>query len=295
MDNTPRYGNGWVDMSSQMIIQYNNLAFMCGKLGLKEKEQQFRAEAKLIADRINKYCWNEEDGLYYDVDSHGNQVKFKTVACFWPMLAGTASEDQCRRLVVNLTDTSTFWRKIVFPSLAADEKDYNPMGGYWLGGVWAPTNYAIIEGLEAYGYHELARKASYNYIDGIYRVYDSTGTFWENYMPDYYIPPQRSKPDFVGWTGIGPIALLIENVLGFNVNAVDRTLIWRITRMDEHGIENLRMGENIVSAVCGTRTKNDPLELAVSTKEDLKLILIYNGKEVELDLEAGKHSLRIKN
>lgn len=293
MDNTPRYGNGWVDMSCQMVIQYNNLALMSRMLGMEEKEHKFEKAAEAVGDRINAYCWNEEDGLYYDVDSLGSQVKFKTAACFWPLLAGIASEEQCQRLVQNLTDSNTFWRKIVFPTLAADEPEFNPLGGYWLGGVWAPTNYVIIKGLEKYGYSELARKASLNYIDAIYRVYSCTGTFWENYMPDYYAPGQRSKPDFVGWTGIGPIALLIENVLGFNLNAVDQTLTWHITRTDRHGIENLRMGENTISAICNARTINDPLDIFISTKKDLKLVIVHRDKEIELDLEAGEHRLKI--
>lgn len=294
MDNTPRNGNGWVDMSCQMVIQYNNLALMSRELGLEEKEHQFNEAARLIGDRINKYCWNEEDGLYYDVDSLGNQVKYKTVACFWPMLAGIASESQAARLVQHLTDSNTFWRKIVFPTLAADEPDYNSLGGYWLGGVWAPTNYMIIKGLETCGYQELARRASLNYIEGIYKVFKCTDTFWENYMPDYYAPGQRSKPDFVGWTGIGPIALLIENVLGFSVNAIDQTLTWCITRTDKHGIENLRLGDNTVSAICNARTKDDPLEIIITAKEKLKLVVIHDEKENEFDLDAGDHDLKIE-
>jgi len=165
MDNTPRGGNGWVDMSCQMVIQYNNLASMCNILGKHEKEQYFKEEAKKIADRINTYCWDEEDGLYYDVDSAGNHVKWKTSGCFWPMLAGIASKKQCDKLVEHLKDPSEFWRKNVFPTLAADQEKYNPRGGYWLGGVWAPTNYMIIKGLEENGYEDFAREASERYVD----------------------------------------------------------------------------------------------------------------------------------
>ena len=294
MDNTPRGGDGWVDMSCQMVIQYNNLAFMSNIIGLKEKEQEFQNAANAVGNRINKYCWNEEDGLYYDVDHTGNQVKFKTSGCFWPMLAGIASREQAMRLVENLEDSVSFWRKIVFPTLAADEPEYNPLGGYWRGAVWAPTNYMIIKGLEKYGYEELAARASLNYIEAIYRVYESSGTFWENYMPDYYAPGQPSKPDFVGWTGIGPIALLIENILGFRVNAADQSLIWHVTRNDRHGIKNLRVGTTVVSAVCHRREReNDPPELFVEVSKKLKLSVIYLGKEHVYELEPGEYNITI--
>ena len=114
-------------------------------------------------------------------------------------------------------------------------------------------------------------------------------------MPDYYKPGQPSKPDFVGWSGIGPIALLIENVLGFRVNAVNQTLTWYITRTDKHGIKNLRVANNTVSAICNpSGNKKKSLELKITTNENLKLIIIRNNREEEFELNAGEHMLTIR-
>jgi len=77
MDNTPRSGSGWVDMSAQMVMMYHDMATMCNELSLTEKENLFRTRANEISERINKFMWNEEDGLYYDVDDEGNQIKWK--------------------------------------------------------------------------------------------------------------------------------------------------------------------------------------------------------------------------
>ena len=295
MDNTPRGGNGWVDMSSQMVIQYNNLAEMCHVLDLHDKGVYFETEARKIADRINRYCWNDEDGLYYDVDTTGNHVKWKTAGCFWPMLAGIASKEQQERLVSHLQDTSTFWRKNVFPTLAADQSLYKENGGYWLGGVWAPTNYAIIKGLESNGYEELAREASIRYVREMYCVYEKTGTVWENYAPDLCSPGDPAKPDFVGWSGIGPISLLIENILGFRVNGVEKSLTWHLTRTDKHGINNLNVGKTIVSAICEEReSHNSPASISVMTDATLKLIVFYHDVERVYELAAGKHTIVIQ-
>lgn len=295
MDNTPRGGDGWVDMSCQMVIQYNNLALMSKILGKKSKEIFFKNEAKKIADRINTFCWDEEDGLYYDVDSAGNQVKWKTAGCFWPMLAGIASKEQCDRLVSHLVDTTSFWRRNVFPALAADQSLYEPKGGYWLGSVWAPTNYAIIKGLEYNGYEELATEATYRYLTEMYCVFESTQTVWENYSPDYCLPGSVAKADFVGWSGIGPIALLIENILGFRVNEADQSLTWYITRTDRHGIENLKVGDTTVNAVCEKRTNDDdPLSLSISTDQALQLLIHYNNQIKQFDLVPGEHELKIE-
>ena len=99
MDNTPRSGSGWVDMSSQMVMMYDDMSKMCSYLNLKDKEELYHEKAKEISLRINQFMWNEEDGLYYDVDDEGNQIKWKTAACFWPMLAGVADQHKAEKLL----------------------------------------------------------------------------------------------------------------------------------------------------------------------------------------------------
>ena len=258
MDNTPRGGSGWVDMSAQMVMMYNDMSEMCNqilldenleldlKLELSNKSKLFKDKANQISVLINKFMWNEEDGLYYDVDDEGNQVKCKTVGCFWPMLAGVSDLHQSEKLLNNLKDPHTFWRKIPFPSLAADQKNYKADGEYWLGSVWAPTNVMIIKGLDkfgvgndlAYKFNEFATLATEEYLNGIYEVYKKTGTIWENYSPEALARGSWSRPDFVGWTGCGPIELLIENIIGLRPDGVNNLLTWHLTRIDKHGIEN---------------------------------------------------------
>jgi glycogen debranching enzyme len=288
MDNTPRGGNGWVDMSCQMIIQYNDLAHMCEELGLTERAKSYKAEAKSISDRINKWCWNEHDGFYYDVDEDGNQVKWKTAGTFWPLIAGVASAAQAERLVQHLRDTTTFWRPFVFPTLAADQKGYNPKGGYWLGGVWAPTNYMIIKGLEKYGYTDFASGATEKYLQGMAEVFRKTGTVWENYAPESFEPGKPAKGDFVGWTGCGPIALLIEDVLGFHCDGVRGRLTWNIRRSDRHGIERLCFGDSKISAVYdppGVR-ENSPT-ITISTDRHIEIVVNRRGKSRIFQVKAG--------
>jgi hypothetical protein len=53
--------------------------------------------------------------------------------------------------------------------------------------------------------------------------------------------------------GTGPIANLIEYSLGFQVIAPERTIEWRIERLDRPGIQNLRMGNSTVDLICARR------------------------------------------
>ena len=57
--------------------------------------------------------------------------------------------------------------------------------------------------------------------------------------------PSTVKQDFVGWGGIGPIALLIENVIGIQPDAIDKEITWHMTRTDRHGLNNLWLGGDL--------------------------------------------------
>lgn len=299
MDNTPRSGSGWVDMSAQMVMQYNHLADMCDVLKKSEKAEKYRLRAEIIGRKINKWMWNEKDGLYYDIDDKGNHVKWKTAGCFWPMLAGITNKKQEEKLIANLKDSKSFWRPFIFPTLAADQVGYEPKGGYWKGGVWAPTNMAIIKGLEKQGYDDFAAQASEKYLDGLLKVFKKTGTVWEFYAPEFFeagsMDGHKTRPDFVGWTGDGPIALLIENIIGLRCDGANNKLVWHIRRTDRHGIKKLRFGNATVSVICKKRSAAEsPAEITVETDKPFKLVIVHPNGRKTFALQAGKHNLVVK-
>ncbi|MBN9302544.1 MULTISPECIES: MGH1-like glycoside hydrolase domain-containing protein [Dysgonomonas] len=246
---------GWVDMSSQMAMLYENLSFITNELGCKTKARQYDEKSREIIKRINQFMWNEETGLYHDVDVDGVQTPWKTVAAFWPMLANASNPAQTRRMVENITDPSLFWRLLPLPSLAADQETYSVVGKYWLGGVWAPTSYMVVKGLQQEGYNDLAYSISEKFLQSMDQVYQKTHTIWECYSPDIYMPSVNEsgimlcKPNFVGWSGLVPISMLIENIIGINVDGYTNSIKWNLHRTDRHGIENLRFREVITSLI----------------------------------------------
>ncbi len=295
MDNTPRpseLGFGWVEMSSQMVIMYNNLADLCKNINETEKEKEFRKKSEVIGKLINKWCWNEEDGFYYDVYSDGKQFRKKTSGGFWPLLAGIASEKQAESLVNHLKNPDEFWRTIVFPTLSADEEEYHEYGDYWKGGVWAPTNVMIIKGLEKYKYYQFAKKSTEKYLTGVYKVFQKTGTLWENYAPEHFAQGKPAKPNFVGWTGCGPIQLLIENVIGIRVNSLKNNISWNIVRQDRHGIENLYVGKNKISLICEREKENRDFRKIYIYSDNMLTIKLFNeNKSKTFQIKQGKQTI----
>lgn len=292
MDNTPRSGSGWICLSSQMAMFYKYLGKICEHENENQKAEFFYSRSNDIAQKINRWMWDETDGMYYDVDDAGAQVKVKTAASFWPMLAQICSEHQAARLVKNLKNPDLFWRTMPFPTLSADHPEYDKRGHYWLGGVWAPTNYMIIKGLQQYGYHEFAAEASEKYLEGMYEVFKKTLTVWENYSPDSQAQGNIAKPDFVGWTGLGPISLLFENVLGIQLDALNNTIHWRMNRTDRHGIKNLRFREMVVTLIAEKRKDDSQsVKVFIEANSDFELKIYFGEKFKSLQINEGENNL----
>jgi hypothetical protein len=127
----------------------------------------------------------------------------------------------------------------------------------------------------------------------MYEVFKKTGTVWENYAPESYEPGDIAKKDFVGWTGLGPISLLIENVLGIQLDALNNTIHWHLNRTDRHGIQNLRFRDAVVSLIANERTdKNAAAQIQVDSNKDLILIVYNQGKSNSFAVPQGRNEFK---
>ncbi len=238
MDNIPRYPDGWqddgagirlrhlypevfryeglapawnrqgrsVDFSAQMALFAENLIHIAQQVGRGADVSALRARRAEIIAALNRHCWSERDGCYYDL-GYGRQIPRMHIGMFWTLLAGVARPAQARRLVGHLTNPAKFWRRIPVASFPADQAGYAPEGAYWLGSVWAPTNYMVIRGLVRYGQTAVARRLVQRYYGAVAALFERDGTFYENYAPDAVERGSQSQPDFCGWTAIVPITL----------------------------------------------------------------------------------------
>ena len=72
----------------------------------------------------------------------------------------------------------------------------------------------------------------------------------------------------MGWGGIGPIALLIENVIGIQPDAIDKTITWHMARTDRHGLNNLWLGGDLgkIDLIAAARTdSHSPAVITVTS------------------------------
>ncbi len=285
----------WIDLACQQVLSAGCIAKLASAAGKKSEAESFINEAEKLAGLINRYHYKSSTGFYYDVfDTTFNALANKTVAGFWPLLSEVATLDQAQKLLKHLNDPDEFNTPHPVPVLSRDDPNYTPDGGYWLGSVWAPTNYMVVKGLQKYGYHALAREIAVRHIDMMSRVYRNPAysSIWECYSPEYAKPATKDKtPEengmlvrdrFVGWSALGPVAMFIENIIGLDFDAVERRILWRISEKQRHGIENLAFAGENISLYCDGNCGFKKTSIRVVSSGSFTLSVIPEGRsEIE--------------
>ncbi len=290
MDNQPRvekqysdhcsHGHGiWIDACIQMVISGKVLIEMGKILGHEQDTAWLVREVEMLTALINDKLWSEEDAFYYDMWRSGLSG-VKSIGAYWSLLADIVPAERLPRLIAHLENPAEFKRPHRVPTLSADHPEYNENGAYWKGSVWAPTNYMVLKGLERVGYHDLAHEIGCNTLENVVKVYLETGTVWENYSPEHARPGQPAKSDFVGWTGLIPIAVLIEYVFGIKADAKNDEIVWRVNLTEQHGIERYPFGGRSVTLLCDARESVDAEpHITLTCDTPVKVRVIWNGGE----------------
>lgn len=297
MDNQPRLdtdlhvchhhsGMSWIDTTAQALLSGRTLLQMAKVLGREADVRDVAAEIPRLEMSINQTMWNDEVGCYVDRRRDGRVSDVVSIAGFWTLLAGSTPPERRARMIALLRDERHFNRPHRVPTLSASHPAYDPDGGYWLGGVWPPTTAMILAALRGEGEDALAHEIGLNHLDNVVKVFSDTGTVWENYAPESAIPGKPSRPDFTGWGGLGPVAVLIEEVFGLRLDVPARRLVWDLRLTDEHGIAALPFGNacTVDVRVAARANVTDEPQIAAHASGPLTLEVRWQGGRKELQL-----------
>ncbi|HEX4084980.1 MAG TPA: trehalase family glycosidase [Chthoniobacteraceae bacterium] len=290
MDNQPRLPRGyhvtfehghmsWIDATLQQILSNRLLVKMAGEIGRSGDVEDMVEEADRLAEFVNARMWSDDGAFYFDQFRDGSLSHTKTIGAYWALLAEVVPAERLPRFVGHLRNPREFARPHRVPTLSADDPSYRADGGYWLGGVWAPTNYMVLRGLNQIGEHSLAHEIGLNHLDNVVKVFEATGTVWENYAPETAAHGEPAQPNFVGWTGLSPIAVLLEAVFGLRADVTCHELTWDIRLTDEHGVERYPFGPDAVLHLhCAKRASaaEEPVVTAAATRP-VKLAIHWSG------------------
>lgn len=303
MDNMPRvaedyspiYSHGhmiWLDTNLQQLFTANLLLEMGFYLERWQEIEELEDEAKMLSKYIRENMWNEQTGYLYDQYADGSLCDAMGIGAYWALYTDVLNEQQTDRLVKQLDNPETFKRTHRVPSLAANHPKYKENGRYWQGGVWPGTNYMVVNGLLNKGYLPLARDIAMNHYNQVLEVYKNTGTFWEYYSPESTTPGFMARKEFVGWTGLPPIAGLIEFVIGIRGDYAERRIEWDLALTEANGIERYPFGPdgNISLKAEPRRSVDAEPCITVESNIDFTLVVRYGDKQKTLQVTTGKHT-----
>lgn len=146
--------------------------------------------------------WDERRGLFLDeVFPGGARPSVKTWASLAPLGLPDLPEGIGRRLVEeHLLSEAEFWTPVAPPSVAADERGYDPSSGrgpirrYWRGPTWVNAAWLVWLGLRRLGYEAEAQQLA----DGVIAAVAREG------LREYYDPRDgrgMGAKDFA-WSGL---------------------------------------------------------------------------------------------
>jgi len=291
MDNQPRIpGNknpqmvnhstgymSWIDATLQQIVAGKVLINMGKKIHREADVKDIETEVALLTEYVNTKMYDPKSDFYFDRLRDGNLSQLKSIGAYWALLAEVVPADKMKNFLAHLENKMEFDRPNRVPTLSADDHSYKPEWGYWLGGVWAPTNYMVLRGLTKYKQDSLAFEIAQNNLNTVVKSFNQKGTLYENYSPE--TGEGQFKENFVGWTGLTPIAVLFEYVFGIRPDVPANTLVWDVRLTDAFGVKKYPFGKaGLLDLQCAKRKKNtDKPVVSIQSNVDFNLILKWSG------------------
>lgn len=286
LDNSPSLGNGYPDLTAQMAHDAETLALIAGALGRVDDADEFRRERDAIGAALNERLWDARQEIYATSLPGGGHNPHKVVTAFWPLWAGLVPPERVAALARHLKDPASFWRHHPLPSLAADSPHFKPEGQYWLGSTWPPTNYVAIKGFYRAGRHDLARETAARHLACVTDVLEQTGALWENYSSEASRPGNVSAPDYC-WAALGPIALVLEVLIGLEADALHDTIRWQPPADLTIGVERFPLGPATISLL-----QRDG-QLTIQTDRSFRLEFVRGAVTRVVDCRIGQTTVSL--
>ncbi|MEI6914272.1 MAG: trehalase family glycosidase [Armatimonadota bacterium] len=305
MDDSPRntLAHYYLSTTCCMVLGSEILSKIADLLGYKDIANWLRRENKELKRLANSSFWDSKHRLYNDLGTNGKPITHtsQTGVCkhafvFWPLISGVATVERASSLASHLVDPGSFNRPSGIASLSADSSGYSAdtVDVSWHGGIWPPIQYMVIKGLQRAGNEGLAAYFAEKYYNSFLRAFVTDGDIKQALAPEANVMSGYSRA--VGWGGLAPIALLIEDIFGIRANAPSNEVFWSVRRLERHGLEDLRFGNNRVTLICGARkNQNTPCEITVECDRDFTLVVGLPSGTTRKAIEAGKTSLVISD
>ena len=204
-DFTPRFEHRCldyapIDLNVLMYIARREISLLYRDLGDLGHAMEWEQRAEIRRNLINRYCWNEERGVFLDYDFvNKRHSPVFSVASLFPLWASLATPEQAE---------STLFAAEKYLEcdygLAACEPGKSDRQCRWdYPNGWAPLQLIAIEAFDRNGFTEAARRLAQKYVDLVTANFEKTGELWEKYnVADGTVDIRGAHPmpAMMGWT-----------------------------------------------------------------------------------------------
>ncbi|AOA64540.1 GQ67_05209T0 [Komagataella phaffii] len=199
-----------------------------------EHSAEWTKRAELRKERMDKYLWNEEEGIYFDYNLKlKKQHRYESVTTFWPMWAGCSSQEQAQLMVDKSLSKFEEFGGLVAGTLASRGRvglerpsrqwDY-PYG-------WAPQQILAWVGLDKYGFRGHTKRLCYRWLYLMTKAFvDYNGIVVEKYDVTTGTSPHKVDAEY------GNQGADFKGVATEGFGWVNASFILGLTYLDVQGI-----------------------------------------------------------
>jgi alpha,alpha-trehalase len=143
-------------------------------LGHAQESRDWRKRAAARKERIQKYLWDPQRGLYFDYDFENNvRSSYEYVTTFFPMWVGIATPQQAAAIMKNLS---------LFEKPGGLVMSTHETGAQWdYPYAWAPDQLLAGEGIRGYAFQADADRLSYKFLSTVAENFRHDRTLREKY------------------------------------------------------------------------------------------------------------------
>lgn len=143
--------------------------------GERKTSEQYLVLAEQRKRNITKYCWNSNLKFYFDYDlTSGKQKQWFTLAGITPLFFSIAAREHAEG-AAGIIKEKFLQPGGVVTTLENSGQQWDAPNG------WAPLQWMTIQGLENYGFSQLAKEIAFRWVALNEKVYAQTGKMMEKY------------------------------------------------------------------------------------------------------------------
>ena len=193
------YDYAVADLNALVWSIENNMEYFSRELGRDADADVWKRRKDKRAELCRKYL-KGEDGVFYDYDLvKGERTNLFSVASYYPLYFGMATEEEARAARDQLSRLETEWGVVTVEK--CDQIKGTFQWGYPNG--WPPMQQIVVGGLVRYGYVDDAKRIATKFLALMEKSFAETGHLWEKYdvvkgtsdaLAEY------ETPAMLGWT-----------------------------------------------------------------------------------------------